>query len=73
MGGKPGPSNSNNRLQSENKATWSKKATEIGSVAPSSDGIKYWKYPRTESAKVKIEFVCASRKPVVEFLSWKAH
>ena len=65
--------NSNNRLKSENKATWSKKATEIGSVAPCSDCVKYWKYSRAESAKEKIEFACASRKPVVEFLSWKAH
>ena len=30
-GVKPGPSNSNKRLKSENRATWSKQATEIGS------------------------------------------
>ena len=45
----------------------------MGSVAPFSDSVKYWKYSRAESAKEKIEFACASRKPVVEFLSWKAH
>ena len=31
----PGPSNSNRWLKSENKATWSKKASEIGSLAVS--------------------------------------
>jgi len=30
-------------------------------------------YPQTEIAKEKIEFVCASRKPVVEFPRRKAH
>ena len=76
QGAKPGPSYSNKWLKSENKASSSKKATEIGSLALSqSDSTQCTEtydialflaveYSKTKIAKENIKFVCTSLKPV---------
>ena len=76
QGAKPGPSYSNKWLKSENKASSSKKATEIGSLALSQSDSTLCnetydialflavEYSKTKIAKENIKFVCASLKPV---------